>query len=253
MFQHLSLKRPLVFIDLETTGLRVGIDRIVEFGAVRFEPDQPDSELTLIFDPQIPIPPSATAVHGITNAQVIGCPTFADEVETIEAFLKGADLAGYNLRRFDLPVLADAFRRTGHSFRLQGRMVVDVQEIFHRNEPRHLAAAVRMFCDRSHTNAHSASSDAWATAAVLDGMLDHYPDLPRDVTGLYAEFVQGDLGGWFVDGLPGESIFQRGKHRGVSLADVARYDAGYLRWLRNQAILPDARMLIDQALRTSGI
>ena len=252
MFQHLDLKRPLVFIDLETTGLRVGIDRIVEFGAVRFEPHLPDSELTLVIDPEIPIPQSATSIHGMTDAHVAGCPTFADVIDTIEEFLKGADLAGYNLRRFDLPVLADAFRQAGHPFRVERRMVIDVQEIFHRSEPRHLAAAVRMFCDRSHTAAHSATSDAWATAAVLDGMLDHYPDLPRDVTGLYAEFVRGDLGGWFAHGQPGESIFQRGKHRSVSLAHVARHDPSYLRWLRDQAILSDARSLIDHALRNAS-
>jgi len=127
MFQHLSLKRPLVFIDLETTGLRIGIDRIVEFGAVRFEPEKAVSDLTVVINPEIPIPPSATAIHGIHDSHVEDCPTFAESANTILAFLEGADLAGYNLRRFDLPVLADAFRREGIFFPINGRKVVDVR------------------------------------------------------------------------------------------------------------------------------
>jgi len=150
MFQNLVLKKPLVFIDLETTGLRVGVDRIVEFGAIRFEPGSPERERTLVVDPGVPIPPAATAVHGITDGHVKGCPAFADVVDRIDEFLLGADLAGYNLRRFDLPVLADEFRRAGREFRLMGRMVVDVQEVFHAREPRDLAAAVRMLAHEAY-------------------------------------------------------------------------------------------------------
>jgi len=252
MLRHLNLNRPLVFIDLETTGLRIGIDRIVEFGAVRFEPEKPVSDLTIVINPEVPIPHSATAIHGIHDSHVEDCPTFAEAAETILTFLEHADLAGYNLRRFDLPVLADAFRREGIRFPIDGCKVVDVQEVFHRNEPRHLAAAVRMFCGRFHTAAHSAASDAWATAAVLDGMLDHYPDLPRDMTGLHAEFINGDIGGWFDNEGTDGPVFQRGKHRGLSLAQVAEHDRSYLRWLREQAILPDTRSMIDLALRNAG-
>ena len=252
MLKYLSLRKPLVFVDLETTGLRVGVDRVVEFGAVRFEDGLPERELTIALDPGVPIPPSATAVHGVTDDHVAGCPAFADVMATVDAFLAGADLAGYNLRRFDLPVLADEYRRAGGRLRLFGRMVVDVQEIFHRREPRDLAAAVRLFCDRSHTAAHSASSDAWATAAVLDGMLGRYPDLPRTVADLYQDSATADIGGWFEEGEPGRLLFARGKHRGTDLAAVAEADPAYLRWLRGQAILSDARAMISAALREAG-
>ena len=252
MLQFLTIQKPVVVFDLETTGLRIGADRIIEFGAVRIEPGHHTRELSLLVNPGITIPSQAVAIHGISDADVADCPLFAEVSETIRAFLDGADLAGFNLRRFDLPFLVEEFRHTQRPLDLRGRMVVDVQDIFHRQEPRDLKAAVRRFCGRPHSKAHSAMSNARATASVLDAMIDHYHELPRDIVGLYQELVSVDLGGWFEADLPGQFIFTRGKHRGFDLARVARNDPSYLRWVASQAILPDARSMIRRALREAG-
>src|SRR5262245_15550853 len=171
MLKHLVLGRPLVILDLETTGLDPWADRVLEVAGLRLDPARRPWPWLRRLDPGRPIPPPATAVHGITDADVAGCPCFGEGRPELDHCPHGADLAGPGLARFALPFLAAEFDRCGSPFDLDGRSVVDVQTLFHRREPRDLAAAVRLYCGRPHPNAHRAGWDVLATAAVLDAML----------------------------------------------------------------------------------
>ncbi len=245
---HLHLHRALVFVDVESTGTDPAQDRLIELGLVRYAPGQPSRSLSLRCNPEVPIPPAATAVHGIRDEHVAACPPFRAVAASVTNWLHDADLAGFNLRRFDLPLLAAEFARVGQEFKVCGRCVVDALTIFHAREPRDLAAAVRRYCGRQHEGAHCALHDAAAAAAVLDGMLGHYPDLPRSVPELHREFTQGDVGGWFRHDDRGTVVFARGKYRAQPLRAVARFDQNYLHWLARQALLSDTRRLIAEAL-----
>jgi len=232
----LPLERPLVFMDLETTGLRVGTDRIVELAIIRMAPNGDVLERVRRFNPGIPIPPEATAVHGITDEDVADEPPFALRARSLGELLEPCDLLGFNIRRFDLPMLLAEFRRAGVPFDVGERRIVDVQMIFHREEPRDLGAAVRFYLDRELEDAHTALADIRATAAVLTAQLERYPHLPRDLGQLdrYCDEIrpfETELDQWFSRGEEGERIFRRGKHRDRTLADVAREEADYLHWM----------------------
>ncbi len=232
----IPLTRPLAFLDMETTGLRIGADRIVELAVIRLAPSGDVAERVRRFNPEIPIPPDASRVHGITDADVAGEPPFRARAPSLSRFLEQCDLGGFNLRRFDLPVLLSEFRRAGVPFDVRGRMLVDVQTIFHREEPRDLAAAVRLYLNRELEDAHSALADIRATAAVLAAQLDRYPNLPRDPAALHAYCdevrpFETELDRWFADAEGQGLVFRRGKQRDRSLADVARIDPDYLHWM----------------------
>lgn len=229
------LSRPLAFLDLETTGLNPGKDRILELAVIRVSPNGDVEERVRRFHPGIPIPSEATAVHGITDDDIAQEPSFAARAKAIADFLDSCDLAGFNLRRFDLPMLLAEFRRSGVPFSVQGRRLVDVQTIFHREEPRDLSAAARFYLGREHKDAHSALGDIRTTAAVLAAQLQRYPHLPRDLDGLHAYCdevspFQTPLERWFRIG-EGGLVFRRGKHRGRPLGQVASEEPDYLRWM----------------------
>ena len=246
----LELDRPLVFFDLETTGLKVGKDRIVEMALIRMSPQGDVLERVRRFNPEIPIPPEATAVHGITDEDVKDEAPFAARARSLAQLLEGCDLAGYNIRRFDLPMLEAEFARAGVEFEVQGRRLIDMQTIFHREEPRDLTAAARLYLGRAHPEAHTALGDIRTSAAVLAAQMQRYEHLPRDLDGLHAYCDEhspydGPLGQWFrvtEEGL----IFRKGKHEGSFLEDVARDDASYLEWMLR---LDDIRPQVAQALR----
>lgn len=248
MLQHLCLHRPLVFLDTETTGIDPAHDRIVELGLLRLAPEQQPQSLALLYNPEVPIPAAATAVHGIHDADVAACLPFRAVAARVARWLDGADLAGFNLRKFDLPMLTAEFARAGLEFSLRDRSVVDALTIYHAREPRDLAAAVRLYCDRHHDHAHRALDDATATASVLDAMCARYPDLPRTVGELHQQFIAVDIGGWFQRDGSGAVIFARGKYRNQPLTTVARQAPGYLHWLCRQRLLSDAREFLEQAL-----
>lgn len=231
----LELDRPLAFIDLETTGLSPRTDRIVEIAVLRVSPKGDVTEKVRRFDPGISIPPDATAVHGITDEDVAGKPPFGARARSLAEQLEPCDLAGFNLRRYDLPMLLAEFHRAGVSFDPRSRRLVDAQTIFHREEPRDLAAAARFYLDREHRDAHSALGDIRTTAAVLSAQLENYRHLPRDMDGLhgYCDEVapfETALEQWF-SGEPGSYVFDRGKHRGRPLLEVADLEPDYLRWM----------------------
>jgi DNA polymerase-3 subunit epsilon len=246
-FRHLRLARPLCVLDTETTGTSPPFDRVIEIAVVKYSPDAGPTRFERRVDLGIPIPSSATAVHCLTDDDVAGCPPFAAIAPDLVRFLGDADLAGYNIVRFDLPLLLAEFRRSGVELPLTDRRVVDVQRLFHRLESRDLAAAVRRYLGRDHEGAHGAVADARATAAVLDRMLADAPDLPVTVAGLHAALVEVDLG----ERLRRDDdrlMLAFGKHAGRPLDEVAGSDPDYLRWLLRQDFLPDFKALVAEAL-----
>ncbi len=230
------LDRPLVLFDLETTGLRIGMDRIVELALIRLSPGGDVLERVRRFNPGIPIPPEATAVHGISDADVADEPPFAAVARSLADLLEPCDLAGFNVRRFDLPILLEEFRRAGVDFRVGDRRIIDVQFIFHREEPRDLSAAVRFYLGRDLEDAHTALGDIRATAAVLGAQLERYAHLPRDLDGLdaYCDEVrrfETEVDRWFEADPGGTRRFRRGKHQGRPLGEVAAASPDYLQWM----------------------
>jgi len=235
MILPFELDRPLAFLDLETTGLSTVSDRIVELAVIRVTPQGDVLEAVRRFNPEIPISPDATAVHGITDEDVAEEPSFAARAKSLAELLEPCDLAGFNIRRFDIPLLLAEFKRAGVPFSIQGRHLIDAQVIFHREEPRNLSAAARFYLSREHEEAHTALGDIRTTAAVLSAQLQKYPDLPRSLDGLqaYCDEVspfQTELDRWFYR-RDGELVFRRGKHKGEPLAKVAATAPDYLKWM----------------------
>jgi len=235
MILPFELDRPLAFLDLETTGLSTNSDRIVELAVIRITPQGDVLEAVRRFNPGIPISPDATAVHGISDEDVADEPSFSARAKSLAELLEPCDLAGFNIRRFDIPLLLAEFKRALVPFSVQGRRLIDAQVIFHREEPRDLSAAARYYLSREHEEAHTALGDIRTTAAVLSAQLQKYPDLPRTLDGLqaYCDEVspfQTELDRWFHR-RDGELVFRRGKHRGEALGKVAATAPDYLKWM----------------------
>lgn len=248
---QLSLNRALVFFDLETTGIDPLSDRIVEIAALRVEPDGRREERSRRVNPERPIPPAATAVHGIRDEDVRDEPPFRRIARGLLDWIGDADLAGFNVRRFDLVLLDRELRDCGLDLGLGGRRVVDAMTIFHRMERRDLSAAVRLYLGREHADAHSATADVTAAAQVLEAQLERYPDLPRTVEGLDA-FTRPDAEGgersakfvWRTEG----AVFAFGKHQGRTLREIAAQAPDYLRWILSSDFPADAKELVRLAL-----
>jgi DNA polymerase-3 subunit epsilon len=253
MFKHLVLQKPLAFIDLETTGIDPQVARIVEISVLIVDPDTRRLHRTYRINPGVPIPPEATAVHGITDADVAQEPRFAQVAADLCAMLDSCDLCGFDLKRFDLRVLHHEFDRAGRPLTLSGRVVIDAMEIFHARERRDLSAAVRFYCGRDHERAHAAAADVTATADVLDAMLARYADLPRTPAGLEQHLKDPkavDSAGHFIR-VEGEVRFAFGKCRGQSLDAVAKIKPDYLHWMLTKDFPDDAKELVRQALHPS--
>lgn len=250
----LQLSRPLVAFDLETTGLDIDRDRIVELSFIKVFPDGARETRTRRLDPGMPIPPAATAVHGISDADVAGCPHFAQVAKNLHEWLRGCDLTGYNIERFDLRLIAAEFKRVGIAFPDEGTCIVDAYTIFARKESRDLAAALRFFCDRELVGAHSAQADTEASLDVLLGQLSRYDDLPSDVAALHAwchprDPSWVDATGKLVWDADGQAAIGFGKHKGRTLHDMVTRDPGYLRWMLGSDFPSDVKDLLSAALR----
>lgn len=232
---ELKLNRPLCFFDLETTGIDVARDRIVEISIVKVYPNGNQESRTWLVNPTIPIPPQATAVHGISNEKVAQEPTFKELAPQIHAMIKESDLAGYNSDRFDIPLLAEELLRAEVDFDMKNRVAVDVQTIFHKKEERTLSAAYRFYCNQTLDNAHSAEADTKATFEILKAQLDRYPDLPNDVKAL-SEYTTRkkavDFAGFIALDDKGREIFTFGKHKGALVEDVFEKEPGYFGWIQ---------------------
>lgn len=243
----LNLSRPLAFIDLETTGVNVGHDRIVEISILKVMPNGSTDSFTRRINPTIPIPASVTAIHGITDADVKDEPTFAKLGGQISAFLKDCDLAGYNSNKFDIPLLMEEFLRCGIDFDIKGRKMVDVQNIFHKMEPRTLSAAYRFYCGRELENAHSAEADIRATYEVLLAQIARYKGCMVDdrETKSQVEFGNtaavlhqisfqhrnADFAGHIVFDESGRETFNFGKYKGQAVSDIFQKEPSYYDWM----------------------
>lgn len=231
---RLKLTRPLVFFDLETTGLNIGSDRIVELSYHKLFPNGSSESKTYRINPEIPIPAEASRVHGIHDEDVRDCPLFSQIAREVASVLTGCDLAGYNSNSFDIPLLAEEMLRAGVDFDLKRCRFVDAYVIFQKNEPRNLTAAYRFYCGKELNNAHSACADTTATLEVLSAQLERYPDLPDTVEGLseYSTFHRfADFAGRIAYDKDGVEIFNFGKYKGRRLRDILPTDTGYYGWL----------------------
>ena len=232
----LNLKNPIVFFDLETTGTNIVSDRIVEIAYHKVSPNGKEETKSMRINPGMPIPPGATAVHHITDADVADCPTFKEVAKEIVKDIEGCDLAGYNSNRFDIPLLAEELLRADVDVDLSKRKFVDVQVIFHKMEARTLAAALKFYCDKDLTDAHEAQADTLATYEVLKAQLDRYPDLQNDIDFLSKFTTQNnnvDFSGKFIYNDKGEEVFNFGKYKGQKVEDVLKTDTGYYGWMLN--------------------
>ncbi|MDD4735472.1 MAG: 3'-5' exonuclease [Kiritimatiellae bacterium] len=249
----LKLERPMVFFDIESTGLNRKTDRIVELAMIKIHPD--GSRISVVFrvNPEMPISAEATRVHGITDEDVKDCKTFRQVAGDVAAFLEGCDLAGYNLIQFDVPMLEEEFKRADIGLSLKSCFVVDAQRIFYRMEPRDLTAALAFYCGEEHTGAHGALADVEATIKVLEGQIAKYTEVPEAV-GPLADFCSPreagtlDREGKLRWGPDGDVQINFGQNKGKSLRFLAENDKSYLNWILNKDFPDDVKAVVRQAL-----
>ncbi|RUT78589.1 3'-5' exonuclease [Ancylomarina longa] len=232
----LNLKNPIAFIDLETTGINVAKDRIVEICIVKVSPNGTEEVKTYRVNPEMHIPKQSTAIHGIKDEDVKDEPTFKELGKTIAKHLEGCDLAGYNSNRFDFPLLAEEFLRADIDFDMKKRKFVDVQTIFHKMEQRTLTAAFRFYCNKELEGAHGAEADTIATYEVLKSQLDKYDKLENDIDYLSkfsAQNKNADFAGFIIIDENGVETFNFGKNKGVPVEKVLAEQPGYYGWVMN--------------------
>ncbi len=232
----LKLNRPIVFFDLETTGVNITKDRIVEISIIKVSPGQEDDPVvkTRRINPEMHIPEEATAVHHITDEDVADAPVFKQVAHSLAEFMRGCDIAGFNSNRFDVPLLNEEFQRAGVDFDFHKARFIDVQTIFHKKEQRTLSAAYKFYCGKELVGAHGAAADTMATFEVLLAQLDHYDDLPDNVEELSKYSSQNnnvDLMGRLIYDDKGREIINFGKYKGQPAAEVLTRDQGYYSWI----------------------
>ena len=250
---ELVLERPLVFFDIESTGTNPYRDRIVEIAVIKVMPDGSRQEVVRRINPSMPIPAGASAVHGIYDDDVKDAPTFDVVAQNLYNYLENCDLAGYNIVKFDVPMLQEEFKRCGLTLSMQNRKLIDVFNIFCRLYPRNLTAAYKFFCGGDLEDAHSALADTDATVAVLLGQLAKHPELPRETSGLAefsaardADFIDSE-GRLKFSG--DEAVINFGKNSGRRLKDLAVEDPGFLRWMLRSDFSEDVKAVIQKALQ----
>jgi len=232
----LQLNKPLCFFDLETTGTDISKDRIVEIAVLKLHPDGTKETLELRVNPEMPIPPEVSAVHGITNEMVADAPTFKQQSQKVYGFIKGCDLAGFNSDRFDIPLLVEELLRAEIDFDFKSTKTIDVQTIFHKMEARTLTAAMRFYCNQELTDAHSALADTQATHDVLLSQLERYEELEPNVAFLNDFSTRrktADFAGFVVYDKAGELCFGFGKHKGKKVTEILEKEPGYFGWVLN--------------------
>jgi DNA polymerase-3 subunit epsilon len=254
---ELHLTTPIVFFDLETTGINIARDRIVEISLLKVHVNGKEEQRTTRVNPGIPIPAQATAIHGITDDDVRDCLPFKSIARELSRFIEGCDLGGYNSNRFDIPLLAEEFLRAGLDFDARKRRFVDVQTIFHKMEQRTLSAAYRFYCGKQLDNAHAAAADTVATYEVLKAQLDRYENLENDIAFLGKFSTQNELvdfAGFVIYNETREEVFNFGKHKGQPVARVFKEDPGYFSWILNGEFpLYTKKILTEIKLRETGL
>lgn len=262
----LKLRNPLIFFDLETTGINISHDKIVEIAAVKVQPDGSRVEKVHRINPMIPIPLEASLIHGIYDEDVKNEPTFKHLAKELVQFFEGSDLAGFNILKFDLPLLVEEFLRAGVDFDVNSKKLIDVQKIFHMMEKRNLTAAYQFYCNKSLEDAHSAMADTLATIEVFDEQVKRYEHMEVvDLLGNKLGFIENDmekihnltnhkmvdLAGRMIFDENGEEIFNFGKHKGKKVTEVFAAEPSYYDWiLKNDFSLDTKRKLTQIRLRT---
>lgn len=255
---NLNLKNPIVFFDLETTGVNINTDRIVEICYLKVYPNGNEESKTMRINPEMHIPESTSAIHGIYDKDVENCPTFKEVAKDIAKDIEGCDLAGFNSNRFDIPVLAEEFLRADVDIDMMKRKFIDVQVIYHKLEQRTLSAAYKFYCKKELDDAHTAEADTKATYEVLKAQLDTYPDeLKNDMAFLadYSSFNRNvDFAGRIVYDNNDVEVFNFGKYKGASVKEVLQRDPGYYGWILNgDFTLNTKNVLTKIRLRESGM
>jgi DNA polymerase-3 subunit epsilon len=246
---HLNLTKPLAFFDLETTGVNVASDRIVEISIVRVNVDNSTEILTRKVNPTIPIPEITSKIHGIYDIDVVDCPTFKDLAPTLSKFLTNCDLAGFNSNKFDVPVLVEEFLRADIDFDLRNRKLIDVQNIFHIMEPRNLSAAYKFYCEKPLINAHSAEADTLATFEIFKAQLNKYEHTEVEdergnkfipvkndmgvLSSLTTRTRNADLAGRIIYNDKDIEVFNFGKHKDKPVKEVFEKEPSYYNWIMN--------------------
>ncbi len=238
--------------DIESTGLNARTDRILELAAIKVHPNGARERRTWLINPGIPIPLESIAVHGITDDEVRDCPSFSDVADEIAGFLRGCDLGGFGMSRLDIPMLEEEFARCGRFFRLSDSRLFDAQRIYHKKEPRDLAAALRFYCGKDLVDAHGAEADAEATLEVLEGEFQRYSDLPTDPDQLDAMLNERDPFNLDHDGklrwLDGEITINFGKMKGAKLRDLIRDNPNFVKWMLRGDFPRDTKDVIKRAV-----
>lgn len=231
----LNISKPIIFFDLETTGINVSSDRIVEISYIKIFPNGNEESKVMRLNPEMHISEESTAITGIHDEDVKDCPTFKDIAPDLAKTFENADLAGFNSNHFDIPLLVEEFLRLGIDIDLSERRCIDVQNIYHKLERRTLSAAYKFYCGEDLENAHSALADTQATYEVLKAQLDHYPDDLKNDVDFLAEYSRMndvvDFAGRMIYNADHEEIFNFGKYKGRKVKDVLRIDPGYYSWI----------------------
>lgn len=247
---RLNLEKPIIFFDLETTGLDVAKDRIVELCYIRIEPNGNEESKSMRINPTVHIPEVCSKIHGIYDEDVKDCPTFKEIAPALNETFKGCDLAGFNSNKFDIPLLVEEFMRAGIDPQLSDRRFVDVQNIYHKLERRTLIAAYKYYCDKDLENAHSALADTQATYEVLQAQLDRYPDVLQNDISFLSEFSTVgkniDFAGRMVYDDNGVECINFGKYKGVPVKDVLRKDPGYYGWIMQGDFPMNTKQVLTQ-------
>ena len=253
---ELKLKRPVAFFDIETTGINIATDRIVEISVLKININGVEEWMSSRVNPEIPIPAQAAVIHGIKDEDVALAPKFRELAKKLAAFIEGCDLAGYNATRFDLPVLAEEFLRANVDFNFRKRKYVDVMVIFHKKEQRTLSAAYMFYCNKELEGAHGSKADTAATYEVLKSQLDRYKDIENDIDKLaeYSSFSNSvDFAGRIIANDNGVEIFNFGKHKGKTVEDVLAKEPTYYSWMMNGDFpLYTKKILTEIKLRSFG-
>ena len=232
----LKLEKPIVFFDLETTGVNIGTDKIVEIAVLKVFPNGNTESKTWLVNPEIEIPKEASDIHRITNEQVVTEPTFKELAPKVNELIAGCDLAGFNSNRFDIPLLAEELMRAGIDFDMNNRKAIDVQVIFHKKEQRTLSAGYQFYCGKELEGAHGAEADTNATYEILLAQLEKYDDIGSSVDALseYSSHEKrADFAGFILMNEEGQEMFSFGKYKGRTVEEVFKENPGYNAWIQN--------------------
>ncbi len=235
---RIQLQRPLAVFDLETTGINITQDRVIEIAILKIHPDGTQETYLKRVNPEVKMTEENMAIHGITNKELENEPTFGELAPEIKAFIADCDFGGYNSNRFDVPVLVEEMLRVDPTFNISKAKFIDVQNIFHKMEQRTLSAAYKFYCGNDLVNAHSALADATATWEILNAQLEKYTDLKTDVAFL-ADFTlahdnqRADFAGRLAKNEKGEILYNFGKNRGKTVAEIMQTEPGYHGWMLN--------------------